>query len=268
VKVNCAALSESLLESELFGHEKGAFTGAVASRAGRIEEAVGGTLFLDEIGDFSPAVQVKLLRVLQEREYERVGSNRTCRADVRIVGATNRDLERAVEEGSFRADLYYRINVFPIYLPPLRRRKDDVMQLVNHFMEKYSARMSKPVRRISTPAINMLMAYHWPGNVRELENCIEHAVLLAQDGVVRGTDLPPTLQFPEATGIRPQQGTLKERIHNLERELIVDGLKRNADNVAAVARELGLTARMVRYKIDSLGITRPRTRRAKRTGSQ
>ncbi len=259
VKVNCAALSENLLESELFGHEKGAFTGAVAARTGRIEEAEGGTLFLDEIGDFSPAVQVKLLRVLQEREYERVGSNKTRKANVRIVAATNRELEQAVEEGSFRADLYYRINVFSIHLPPLRHRRNDILLLANHFMEKFTKSMGRDIRRISTPAINMLMAYHWPGNVRELENCIEHAMLLAEGSAISGPDLPPTLQMPEPVGggaTFATSGTLKDRVHLLERELIVDGLKRNSGNVTAVARELGITPRMVRYKIQGLGIKR------------
>ena len=191
----------SLLESELFGHEKGAFTGAIQPRTGRIEEADGGTLFLDEIGDFSPAIQVKLLRVLQEREFQRVGSNKTVKADVRIIAATNRDLEAAVEAETFRQDLYYRINVVPIFLPPLRDRKDDILLLADHFVEKYSEQMGKIVRRISTPAINMMFAYHWPGNVRELENCIEHAVLLTTDGVIHGHNLPPTLQMPEASGL-------------------------------------------------------------------
>ncbi|MBD3166084.1 AAA domain-containing protein, partial [bacterium] len=186
IKVNCAALSENLLESELFGHEKGAFTGALYQRAGRIEEAEGGTLFLDEIGDFSPAIQVKLLRVLQEREYERVGSNATVKADVRIIAATNRDLEADVEDGRFRQDLYYRINVFPIYIPALRDRREDILQLVDYFAAKYARQMGKDIHRISTEAINMMVAYHWPGNVRELENCIEHAVLLSNDGVVHG----------------------------------------------------------------------------------
>jgi len=199
VKVNCAALSDNLLESELFGHEKGAFTGALHTRIGRFEEAQGGTLFLDEIGDFSPTVQVKLLRVLQERTFERVGSNATQKGDVRILAATNRDLEQAVQAGTFRQDLYYRINVFPILLPPLRERRDDILPLANFFVDKYARRMGKQVRRISTPAINLMMAYHWPGNVRELENCIEHGVLLSQDGVISGHHLPPTLQMPDGS---------------------------------------------------------------------
>ena len=199
IKVNCAALNENLLESELFGHEKGAFTGAIQSRKGRMEESDGGTLFLDEIGDFSPMTQVKLLRVLQERQFERVGSNRTIKTNTRIIAATNRDLEKAVLEKVFRQDLYYRINVFPIFLPPLRDRKDDILLLADFFVEHYSKKMTKDVRRISTPAINMMVAYHWPGNVRELENCIERAVLLSNDGVIHGHHLPPTLQTSDAS---------------------------------------------------------------------
>jgi Nif-specific regulatory protein len=253
VKVNCAALSENLLESELFGHEKGAFTGATRTRVGRLEQAEGGTLFLDEVGDFSPAVQVKLLRVLQDKEYQPVGSNATYRADVRVIAATNRDLEKAVSEGTFRGDLYYRINVFSIHLPPLRQRKEDILLLANHFAQRHAEKMGKTVRRISTPAINMMMAYHWPGNVRELENCIEHAVLLSTDGVIHGRNLPPTLQTPDAADA-PPPGELKARIQLLERDMIMDALKRSSGNVAAAARELGITARMVRYKIEKLGI--------------
>ena len=224
VKVNCAALNENLLESELFGHEKGAFTGALSARTGRLEEAEGGTLFLDEIGDFSPAIQVKLLRVLQEREYERVGSNRTLKADVRVIAATNQDVEARLSEGLFRQDLYYRINVFPISLPPLRDRKDDILLLADHFVAKYAKKMGKEVRRISTPAINMMLAYHWPGNVRELENCIEYGVLLASDGTIHGHSLPATLQLP-AAGESVRQGLLRVRVNLLERDMIADALK-------------------------------------------
>jgi Nif-specific regulatory protein len=253
IKVNCAALSESLLESELFGHEKGAFTGALYERAGRIEEAQGGTFFLDEIGDFSPAVQVKLLRVLQEREFERVGSNQTRKADVRVIAATNRDLETAVERGQFRPDLYYRINVVPIFLPPLRERRNDILLLADHFVAKYSQRMARRVVRISTPAINMMLAYHWPGNVRELENCIEYAVLMATEGVIHGHNLPPSLQMPEAAA-PGRDGTLQTQVQLLERDLIVDALKCTDGNMAAAARQLGITARMIRYKVKNLGI--------------
>ncbi len=253
VKVNCAALNESLLESELFGHEKGAFTGAVTSRPGRVEEAEGGTLFLDEVGDFSLMTQVKLLRVLQEREYERVGSNRTLRANVRIMAATNRDLEAAVKAGEFRQDLYYRINVFPMHLPPLRDRKDDILLLADHFANKYGEKMGKKIRRISTTAINMMFAYHWPGNVRELENCIEYAVLLTQDEVIHGQSMPPTLQMPESNG-RENINSLTARVKLLEHDMIVDALKATGGNVAAAARMLSITSRIIRYKIKNLGI--------------
>jgi Nif-specific regulatory protein len=256
IKVNCAALSEGLLESELFGHERGAFTGALTARIGRVEEAEGGTLFLDEIGEFSGSIQVKLLRLLQEREYERVGSNKTRKANVRIVAATNRDLEKAVADGIFRQDLYYRVNVFPIHLPPLRARKSDILQLTNHFVKKHAEEAGKEVRRISTPAINMLTAYHWPGNVRELENCIEYALLLCRDGVIHGHDLPPTLQMPEETPCAGGSGMLHERVAILERDMISDALKRSAGNVSAAARELGTNERVLRYRIRKLGLAR------------
>ena len=260
IKVNCAALNENLLESELFGHEKGAFTGAIQARKGRIEEAEGGTLFLDEIGDFSAVIQVKLLRVLQERQYERVGSNETIKTNTRIIVATNRDLEIAVGDESFRQDLYYRINVFPIFLPPLRDRKDDILQLADHFVEVYSKKMSRDVRRISTPAINMMVAYHWPGNVRELENCIERAVLLSSDGVIHGHNLPPTLQTSDASGT-VGTGSLKERMDLYERDIIVDAIKRNNGNLAAAARDIGSTARIIRYKVKDLNIDYRKYRR-------
>jgi Nif-specific regulatory protein len=253
VKVNCAALNENLLESELFGHEKGAFTGALSARVGRIEEAEGGTLFLDEIGDFSPAIQVKLLRVLQEREYQRVGNNRTIKANVRIIAATNQDLEGRVATGLFRQDLYYRIHVFPITLPPLRERRDDILLLADHFVAKYAKRMQKVIRRISTPAINMMFAYHWPGNVRELENCVEYAVLLTTDDVIHGHNLPPTLQMPEAGDIA-DRGAFKTRIELLERDLVTDALKSCEGSVSAAAEQLGITPRMVRYKMRKLRI--------------
>ncbi len=260
IKVNCAALNENLLESELFGHEKGAFTGAIQSRKGRIEEADGGTLFLDEIGDFSPMTQVKLLRVLQERQFERVGSNRTIKTNTRIIAATNRDLEKAVIEKVFRQDLYYRINVFPIFLPPLRDRKDDILLLADFFVEHYSKKMTKDVRRISTPAINMMVAYHWPGNVRELENCIERAVLLSNDGVIHGHHLPPTLQTSDASDTIGT-GSLIERVNLYERDIIVDALKRCNGSLAAAARDLGTTARIIGYKVKELDINYKRYRR-------
>ena len=253
VKVNCAALNESLLESELFGHEKGAFTGAVQSRMGRLEEANGGTLFLDEIGDFSPTIQVKLLRVLQEKEFQRVGSNKTIKTDVRIIAATNRNLEELVQEGTFRSDFYYRINVFPVHLPPLRERKDDILLLSDRFVEDISTKMGKEVHRVSTAAINMMMSYHWPGNVRELENCIEHAILLTDDGVIHGYHLPATLQTPTQTDIT-SPGLLKGQLNLLERDVIIDALKRSAGRISKASAELGITQRMLRYKIKKLEI--------------
>ena len=253
IKVNCAALNESLLESELFGHEKGAFTGAINRRIGKFEEANGGTLFLDEMGEFSHNVQIKLLRVLQEREFERVGSNKTIKVDVRIIAATNRNLEKSLKEGSFREDLYYRINVFPMYLPPLRERKDDILLLADHFAENFAKKMGKSIVRITTNAINMLLVYHWPGNVRELENAIEHAVILSTDGIIHGYHFPPTLQTPLPGGDKAL-GTLKMRVKMLEKDVIIDSLKRHLGNIADASNELGLSSRMLRYKIEEYEI--------------
>ncbi|MCB9536679.1 MAG: sigma 54-interacting transcriptional regulator [Myxococcales bacterium] len=262
VKVNCAALPQSILESELFGHERGAFTGATHQRKGRFELAQGGTLFLDEIGDLPAHTQVALLRVLQEREFERVGGTETLRADVRLVTATHRDLEAAVADGTFRADLYYRLNVFPIHIPPLRERRADVMLLADHFVEKYAALNRKTVRRITTPAIDMLMAYHWPGNVRELENCIERAVIVTHDEVIRGHHLPPSLQTADQSGTTPR-GSLSSALEALERDMIVDALKTNRGNMAAAARDLGLTERVMGLRVKQYDLS-PRRFKAKR----
>jgi Nif-specific regulatory protein len=253
IKVNLAALPESVIESELFGHEKGAFTGAIAARKGRFELAGGGTIFLDEIGDLSPAMQVKLLRVLQEREFERVGGVSTIRADVRVIAATNRNLEDLMAKGQFRADLYYRLNVFPIHIPPLRERKADILLLADSFAEKYGAKAGKGIQRISTPAIDMLVAYHWPGNVRELENCIERACLLSVDGVIHSHHLPPTLQTAEASGT-VQEGTLRSRMEAVEREFISEALKSTRGNMAKAARLLGVTERVMGLRIAHYGI--------------
>jgi len=249
VKVNCGALPENLVESELFGHEEGAFTGADQSRTGRFELADGGTIFLDEVGDVPEPLQVKLLRVLQEGTIQRVGSSETRRVDVRVLAATNRDLEQMLESGAFRDDLYYRLNVFPIRVPPLRERKSDVLLLADHFVEKHADANDKEIRRISTPAIDMLHAYHWPGNVRELENCIERAVLLSTDGVIHGHHLPPSLQTAEATGTE-FEGDLESALDSLERELVVDALKSTRGNQAAAARRLGVTPRVLRLRVD------------------
>lgn len=257
IRVNCAALPESVIESELFGHEKGAFTGAQNQRKGRFELAHGGTIFLDEIGDLSAATQVRLLRVLQEREFERVGGDQTIKVDVRVITATNRDLEVAITDGSFRQDLYYRLNVFPVHIPPLRERKTDILELANFFVEKYSKANHKYVRRISTPAIDMLISYHWPGNVRELENVLERAVLLTTDDVVHGHHLPPTLQTAEASNTK-MSGTLEETMFRVEHEMLVEALKNAKGNRAMAARELGITERLMGLRVKTHNIE-PRT---------
>jgi Nif-specific regulatory protein len=247
VKVNCAALPATLIESELFGHEKGAFTGAIKQKRGKFELANKGTIFLDEIGSIGLDVQVNLLRVLQEKEFERVGGTQTVKTDVRIIAATSKNLEQAVEDETFRGDLYYRLNVFPIYLPPLRERKTDILLLADHFLENYARENSKDIRRFSTPAIDMLMQYHWPGNVRELENCIERAVLLCEGGVIRSYHLPPTLQTGEQSDTVPAR-SLEEAVAGLEREMIIDTLKNTRGNMATAAELLQTTVRKFTYK--------------------
>ncbi len=234
VKVNCAALPSDLIESELFGHEKGAFTGAIKQNLGKFELANKGTIFLDEIGSVGLDVQTKLLRVLQEKEFERVGGQRTIKTDVRIIAATNKNLEQGVEEENFRGDLYYRLNVFPIYLPPLRERKTDILLLADHFLERYTKENSKDIRRFSTPAIDMLMDYHWPGNVRELENCIERAVLLCEEGVIHSYHLPPTLQTGTESDTLPAL-SMDDAVENLERDMIIDAPPRLGHDAKSLA---------------------------------
>jgi Nif-specific regulatory protein len=224
VKVSCAALPESLIESELFGYEKGAFTGAHGAKKGRFELAEGGTLFLDEIGELNVSTQVKLLRVLQEREFERLGGTETIRTNVRLITATNKDMEQAISAGTFREDLYYRLNVFTIFVPPLRERKPDLLQLADFFLEKFSREHNKSIRRISTPAIDMLVSYHWPGNVRELGNALERAVVVCDGQVIHAHHLPPTLQTAEASGTITRT-TLSEALAAYEKDLIQDALK-------------------------------------------
>ncbi|GAA5481817.1 sigma 54-interacting transcriptional regulator [Haloferula sargassicola] len=253
VKINCAALPDGIVESELFGHERGAFTGAVAMRKGRFELAHRGTIFLDEIGELPLQTQAKLLRILQEREFERVGGTATLRCDVRVIAATNRPLEEFVEEGKFRQDLYYRLNVFPVFVPALRERKTDILQLADFFVEKYNQANGKKIRRISTPAIDMLMSYHWPGNVRELENCIERATLLTTEEVIHGYHLPPTLQVPTANDA-PNRSTLQAALDGVEREMIIDALKTHRGNMAAAARQLELTERVMGLRVKKHGI--------------
>ncbi|MEJ2627093.1 MAG: sigma 54-interacting transcriptional regulator [bacterium] len=253
IPVNCAAIPENLIESEFFGYEKGAFTGAVSQKKGRFELANSGTIFLDEIGELSPVTQVKLLRVLQEHQFERVGGTEKIKVDIRIIAATNADLEALMNEGKFREDLYYRLNVFYIFLPPLRDRKTDILLLADHFMIKYGRQHGKPVKRISTPAIDMLMRYHWPGNVRELENCIERSVLVCEDQVIHSYHLPPTLQTAESSNTRAQL-SLDDAVSTYEKELIQDALKSAKGNQAKAARLLNSTERIIGYKISKYGI--------------
>lgn len=255
VAVNCAALPETLIESELFGHEKGAFTGAASQRKGRFELADGGTLFLDEIGDITPAVQIRLLRVLQDRTFERVGGDRSLTVNVRVIAATSRDLEEAIRTVRFREDLYYRLNVFPIHLPPLRERRSDIVLLAEHFLAKHCAAYGKTVSRISATALTMMMAYHWPGNVRELENCMERAVLTASEDVIHGHALPPAVQGSVAAGRPPEDASsLVELVDSFERQLIGEALRRNRGVAAAAARSLRTTQRILGYRIRKLGI--------------
>lgn len=223
-------------------------------KIGRFERAHGGTIFLDEIGDFSLGLQIKLLRVIQFKEFERVGGSDTIKTNVRIIVATHKNLERQIEGGLFREDLYYRINVFPIYLPPLRERKDDIMFLADYFVEKYAAENNKNITRISTPAIEMLTRYHWPGNVRELENCIERAALLCDGDVIRSEHLPPSLQMIKKT--QPVASySMAETVANTERELIVDALKKCGGQQRRAAKELGITERILGYKIKKYNIS-------------
>jgi Nif-specific regulatory protein len=253
VKVNCAALPANLIESELFGHEQGAFTGAIKQKLGKFEMANKGTIFLDEIGSIDLNVQAKLLRVLQEKEFERVGGHKTIATDVRIIAATNKNLEQAVEEETFRGDLYYRLNVFPIYMPPLRERKTDILLLADFFLEKYARENAKEILRFSTPAIDMMMAYHWPGNVRELENCIERAVLLCEEGVIHSYHLPPTLQTGKESDTLPKR-SLEEAVDNLEREMLIDALKNTRGNTTQAAELLKTTTRKFGYKAKKFNI--------------
>jgi Nif-specific regulatory protein len=256
VKVNCAAFPETLLESELFGHEKGAFTGASAQKQGRFEWAHNGTLFLDEIGEIPLSIQIKLLRAIQFKEFERVGGKETIKVNVRIIAATNKNLEQALKDGSLREDMYYRINVFPIFLPPLRERKTDIITLADHFLLKYSEENNKTIRRISTPAIDLLMSYHWPGNVRELENCIERAVVLCNESVIRVNHLPPSLQMASQGQEQPAPArlTMPVAVENLEREMIIETLKKHQGHQGHAAADLGITERILGYKIKKYSI--------------
>ncbi len=257
VRVHCAALPESLIESELFGHVKGAFTGAVSDRKGRFELADGGTIFLDEIGEIPLSIQAKLLRVLQEREFERVGGIKTIKVNVRIIAATHRNLPEMVEKGVFREDLYYRLSVFPIFVPPLIKRKADIILLADYFMAKYASENGKKVSKLSNEALDLLMRHRWPGNVRELENCVERAVLLSEDEVIKPSALPSSIQVPSEPerpeiGAKPvleEGASLSEMVESYERTILAEALKLTHGNVAAASRLLASTPRIVSYKV-------------------
>lgn len=256
VVLNCAALPEALVESELFGHEKGAFTDARERRIGRAEAANGGTLFLDEIGDLSIPVQIKLLRFLQERTFSRVGSNETLKSDVRFIAATSRNLEELMAKKLFREDLYYRLSVFPITVPKLADRGDDVILLAQHFLKKMRVKYEKDVRQFSVPALSALKAYDWPGNVRELENCVERAVLMTKDNTVHTYNLPQAIQkeeFAENPFGGASSLSLDDQIRAFEKRLLEDALKRHDGNHSAAARELGISPRMMCYRLSRVG---------------
>ncbi|MDQ7838098.1 MAG: nif-specific transcriptional activator NifA [Thermodesulfobacteriota bacterium] len=253
IKVNCSALPETLIESELFGHEKGAFTGAIHQKKGRFELAEGGSIFLDEVGELSQNIQVKLLRVIQEHEFERLGGTQTIHCDVRIIAATNKDLEEALSKGTFREDLYYRLNVFPIHIPPLRERRTDILLLAEHFLERFCRENNKNIRRISTPAIDMLMQYHWPGNVRELQNCMERAILICDEEVIKSYHLPPTLQTPGSSRTHSRL-SLAEAVDNTEKEMIIEALKETRGNQSQAAQYLDTSLRILNYKIHKYGL--------------
>ena len=254
VKINSTAIPENLLESELFGFEKGAFTGAVASKPGKFELADKGTLFLDEIGDVPPATQVKLLRVLQEREFERLGGTRTVKVDVRLVAATNRDLREALEQGTFREDLYYRLNVVPIDIAPLRERREDIPDLVDLFISRFNAESRKPIEGITPEAMQIMVNYHWPGNVRELQNIVERACALSKGTMLDAADIRLDTRAPKAangpTGFLPDGMTLEQ----WEDEMVQEALRRANGNKSQAARLLGLSRNALRYRLSKIGI--------------
>ncbi len=248
IKVNCSALPETLIESELFGHEKGAFTGASSSHPGRFEMANGGTIFLDEIGDVPQSIQVKLLRVLQQRQLERVGGTKTIDVDVRIITATNRNLEDMIRKNEFREDFYYRINVFPIFVPSLRERRADIPILIDHFIHKLNRRNGTDIKRVTSSALDMLMMYSWPGNIRELENVTERDMIISTDSVIHSYNLPPTLQ----TGVSSDtvgRGTLRNVLGKVEKQIIIDTLIATKGNMAKAAQQLGVTERIMGLRI-------------------
>ena len=265
VSLNCAALPESLIESELFGHEKGAFTGATSMRKGRFEQADGGTLFLDEVGELSMMTQAKLLRVLQERSFERLGGMETIRVDVRVITATNRNLEKMVAEGTFRRDLFYRLNVFPIVLPPLRDRQDDILPLASHFVGHFARQAGKGDVRISLAAMDMLQRYSWPGNIRELENAMERAVLLVgSQNLILPQHLPPAMADEKQRKMPHMAATLEQRMDELERACIVDAMEATGGQINRAAQQLGLTQRVLALRLKKYGLSYKEYRRSGR----
>ncbi|TMA31937.1 MAG: sigma-54-dependent Fis family transcriptional regulator [Deltaproteobacteria bacterium] len=266
IKINCAAIPRELVEAELFGFEKGAFTGAVQSKPGRFELADGGTLFLDEIGEIPIEMQVKLLRAIQESEFERVGGVKTTRVEVRLIAATSRDLTREIAAGRFREDLFYRLNVVPVILPPLRERREDIPLLVEHFRQKYNARLKKSVEKIEDDALAALASYTWPGNIRELENVLERTILFAEGTNIRAADLPASLRQPRpaddsapaAPGVPTTPGPLKEivkeQVQAIERDLIVRGLEVTGNNVTRTAKLLKISRKSLQMKMKEFGL--------------
>ena len=257
ITINCAAIPENLLESEIFGHEKGAFTGALFQHRGKFEQAQGGTLFLDEIGDLSPALQAKLLRMIQEKTFERVGGNKTIRVDVRVISATHQDLESSIQERQFRQDLYFRLNVVPLFLPPLRERREDIPLLVDYFLQKFGRENNKKELEVSKEARELLLRYPYPGNVRELENLVERAVVLCRDPLITSRDLPFHLKegVGEPAGVVfPSDLTLPEQLEELERHLIQQALKEMGGVQTRAAEKLGISERVLRYKLQKYGL--------------
>ena len=260
VTVNCGAIPEGVMESELFGHEKGAFTGAINRKTGKFEYANGGTIFLDEIGEMSPPLQVKLLRVLQEREFERVGGNEKVVVDVRIIAASNKILRQSISEKTFRADLFYRLNVVSIVIPPLRKRKEDIPLLAAYFRDKYCAKLGKEPKKISVDALQVLQDYDWPGNVRELENNIEHAIVMGNGQVILVEDLPVEILFTEnkenlhSVEVGAKQGTLREMVKALEKDAIAATLQKTKGNKLRTSKLLDISRRALQYKIEEYGL--------------
>ena len=261
--VNCGALASTLLESELFGHEKGAFTGAVGQRKGIFEVADGGTLFLDEVGEIAPATQVKLLRVLQEGEVQRVGGTDSIKVDVRLIAATNQNLEELVQRGAFRQDLYYRLNVFPVFVPPLRARIDDIPALVSHFIEKWKRTAKQTVKEVSSQAMAYLMSYPWPGNVRELENTLQRMMVVSKGGLLDVAELPPSISGRESDSkpeARDLKGISRESAELVEKRAIMDALSQTDGNVTRAAKLLGVSRATLQNKMKTYRLREPKIR--------